>query len=134
MVTLHTKHDPYSLLVVRIVFGIIFIAHGLPKLRNIEATSQGFQAMGFAPGAFWARFIALLEVLGGGAMIVGVMVQPLAWLFAIEMLVTALKVNRKKGLVGGYEFDLILLAVAVLLGTLGAGKISLDQYLPVFLF
>ena len=59
-------------------------------------------------------FIALLETIGGLAIILGISIQPIALLFAFEMLVTTIwKIRQGKGFVNGYEFDLLLLATAI---------------------
>ncbi len=119
-----------ALFVLRVVVGTIFLAHGWPKIKDIRKTQAGFSAMGFRPGALWGTLIALLEPIGGLAIILGIYVQPLAVLFAIEMFVAMIwKIKQGKGFVDGYELDLILLAAALTLATLGAGAYSLGQFL-----
>jgi len=111
-----------ALFVLRVVFGLVFVVHGWPKIKNIKQTQESFNAMGFRPGALWGTFIALLEAIGGLAIILGVFTQPIAILFAIEMLVTTLwKIKQGKGFANGYEFDLLLLATAIALIALGGG-------------
>ncbi|MCL4405089.1 MAG: DoxX family protein [Patescibacteria group bacterium] len=114
--------SPAALFVLRVVLGAIFVAHGWPKIKNIRQTQINFSSMGFRPGAVWGTLITLLEFVGGLAVILGILTQPLAILFAVEMLVATLwKIKQGKGFVDGYEFDLLLLAAALVLITLGSG-------------
>ena len=122
-----TNYVDWAYFLVRLVFGLIFIAHGWPKVKNLKTTSQNFEAMGFKPGGFWGTVVALVEAIGGLAIIVGFYAQVAALLLAVNMLVAMFwKISRKQGLVGGFEFDLLLLVVALLLATGGAGIYSLD--------
>ncbi len=124
----------WSILILRLVFGVIFLAHGWPKIKDLKVNSQNFAMMGFKPGAFWGTIAAFVEFFGALALIVGLYTQVAALLIAIQMLVAALwKMKNKQGLIGGYEFDLTLAAAALLLATLGGGLNSLDSYLRISL-
>ena len=117
----------WASLFLRVVFGAIMMVHGLPKLKDIKATVANFAGMGFRPGAFWGPLAAVLEFFGGIALILGVMVSPIAALFAGEFLVIVIwKLIKRGAFVGGWEFDLLLLAVSFALFLLGAGAWSLD--------
>lgn len=125
-----SSYQEWAVFVLRIVVAAIFLAHGLPKLKNLRQTGENFNAMGFMPGAFWGTFIALLETVGGLAVLFGVFAQPFAALFAGEMLVAALwKMKRGQGFIGGYEFDLLLMAASLVLATFGAGAFSAEMFL-----
>lgn len=117
----------FAPLVLRVVLGIIFLAHGYPKLfrKGIPGLSQYFASVGLKPGLFWAWVVALLEVVGGIFLIVGFLTQLAAALLAIEMLV-AIVVKRRQSLVGGFEFDFALFAIALSLVVLGAGAFAID--------
>ena len=120
-------YSPGALLLLRVVFGLIFIAHGWPKIKDIKQTQAGFDSMGFRPGYIWGTLLALLEPIGGLAIVLGIFTQPVAALLAIEMLVAVLwKIKQGKGFVNGYEFDLLLLATALALTFLGGGAYSLS--------
>lgn len=123
----------WALLATRLVVGIIFLAHGWPKIKDLRSTASSFEMMGFKPGSLWGTLIAILEVFGGVSMILGFMVQPLGLLFAIEMLVAILWVKRGQGL-SGYEFDLALLAASLVLATLGGGALALDSFWGIVLY
>jgi putative oxidoreductase len=124
----------WGLLALRIVLGLILMVHGYPKLKGLKQTAEGFAGMGFKPGIFWATLIMLLEVFGGLLLILGFFVQIVAFFLAIEFVVILLKVKRKAGLVGGYELDLLILAAAIAILTLGAGHFSLDSAVGLILY
>jgi putative oxidoreductase len=103
---------------IRVLTGIIFIAHGTPKLVNIPGTQHFFShALGFP--AEMAGVIALLEVIGGFALLFGVLTR-------IAAIRATLAVKLSKGFVGGYEFDLLTMAVSISLLLTGPGQPSIE--------
>jgi putative oxidoreductase len=122
---------PYAPSILRIVVGFVFMVYGYNKLQN-PAGFEGFVAsLGFpAPGVL-AWVVILLELVGGGALIVGLLVRPIALLFAIEMVVTIATVKLDLGIApegaSGLELDLALLAAAIVLVILGPGRASVDH-------
>ncbi|MBI2024867.1 MAG: DoxX family protein [Candidatus Harrisonbacteria bacterium] len=129
MLTILAIFSEWALLVLRFVFGAIFLAHGWPKLKNLKANSENFTMMGFKPGAFWGTIVALVETLGGVAIILGIAVQLAGILLAFNMLVATIwKITRGQKLVGGFELDLLLLSAGLVLATLGGGAYSLNLF------
>ena len=88
----------------------------------------------FKLGMFWATVVALTEFVGGIFLIFGFLTQIFAFIVAIEFIVIIIKLNWRKGLVGGYEFDLLIFASALALATLGAGGYSIDHFLGLILY
>jgi putative oxidoreductase len=85
-----TKYGP---LPIRVIAGVIFIAHGIPKLVNIPGTQHFFlHALGFPPEM--AVIIGLLEIIGGFALLFGVLIRISAILFIIEIIASTLTVKR----------------------------------------
>lgn len=118
----------------RVFVGLVFIVHGLPKLKNLKQTSEWLGSVGFKPGAFWGLLVAVLEFFGGVALLLGAFTQILAALFAIQMLViTFWKIQKGDKLSGGYEFDLALLFLCLMLLTSGITSYSVDDYLRQYL-
>ena len=110
-----------------LVLGAVFIVHGYPKLfKNFSGTVQFFEAVGIKPAVLWVFVVGAVEFFGGILLVLGFLVQPVAALLAIDMLVAIWKIQFKKGFVGGYEFDLALLVMALALLVLGPGALSLD--------
>lgn len=103
------------------------MVHGYPKLfKHFVGTASWLESIGFKPGKFWALVVGVVEFFGGALLLIGLFVQPVAILLIINMLVAIWKVKFKIGLVDGYEFDLVLLLMALALLVLGGGAYSLD--------
>ena len=134
MIQLLFIFSDWAFLLLRVVLGTIFIAHGWPKINDLKGTFKNFEMMGFKPGFFWGLLIALLEFVGGLFLIIGLLVQPLGILFVMEMLVAILMVKRKLGLVSGYELDIVILAASLVLATVGGGALTLDEFLNLRLY
>jgi len=118
--------NDWALLFLRLVVGLIFLAHGWPKLKDLKTTQQNFGMMGFKPGWLWGTVVAVLEGAGSILLIVGLSTQAVSLFFAVEMMVAAIwKKKRGMGLVDGYELDLLLAAAGLILATLGGGRWAL---------
>jgi len=121
-----------GLLVLRIALGIIFLFHGYPKLAHLRggAQMQGFFVEHGLPGYF--LYIAgVIETFGGGLLLLGLFTRAAALLLALEMCVAIWKVHSAHGYlaVNDYQFPLSLAAACCALATVGAGLISVDQFL-----
>ena len=119
--------------VLRIVVGVVFLAHGAQKLfvYHITGVSGMFSHIGIPLPALSAVVVSLVEFVGGIALVLGVATRLAAALVAIDMLVAILAVHLKQGffMPQGYEFALTLLAANVCLVLTGAGCASLDGLL-----
>ncbi len=124
----------WGLLALRLALGIILVAHGYPKLKNLKGTGEWLASIGFRPGALWAAAAVAVELVGGLMLIAGFLTQLAALAVLLQFLLIILKVNRAKGLVGGFELDLLIATVALLLATAGGGLWSADQAAGVLLF
>jgi uncharacterized membrane protein YphA (DoxX/SURF4 family) len=76
--------QPLGLLLLRLALGIIFVLHGYPKLTHPNAMHGMFVQHGL-PGYF-VTVAGVLEVFGGGLIILGFLTRVAALLLAIEML------------------------------------------------
>ncbi len=126
----------WGIFVLRVVLGLIMVAHGLPKVKNLKKTAESFKGMGFWPAGFWATVVAFVEFGGGLALIFGFLTQFFALLIAIQFIVILLKLKFKPEakFKGGYEFDLLIFASALILATLGGGALSLERALGLILY
>jgi putative oxidoreductase len=118
------KLMPYGPLPIRILAGITFIVHGLPKFEDVAGTQGFFGSVGIPPEL--AIPIGLLEVIGGVFLLVGVLTRLTAALFVIEMISATVIVKLTKGFVGGYELELLLVAISLSLILTGPGRISIE--------
>ena len=122
--------QPLALLLVRIALGIIFLTHGYPKLAKSAAGMQAMFIQHGLPGYF-VYVAGVLEVFGGGLLILGLFTRAAGLLLTIEMLVAILKVHSAGGIlaVHNYEFPLSLAVAAFALAAIGPGLISVDAAL-----
>jgi len=127
-------YNNWALFLLRVVLGLILLAYGLPKIKNLRKTADYFSSMKFRPGIFWASLVAGLETIGGIAIIFGFFAQFFAFFVLLEFAVILLTVKRKAGLKGGMELELIIAATAFMITTSGAGPYSLDHYFGILLF
>ena len=122
-----------GLAVLRVVLGIIFIAHGAQKffVFGIEGAINAFGQMGVPLNTVTAPLVAVLELFGGAALIIGLLTRVIAAGLALDMLGAILFVKAKGGFFSpnGVEFELILFGAAVALALTGAGAFSVDAAL-----
>lgn len=120
-----------ALLLARIGLGAVFLAHGLQKLDDwgYAGTRAGFEAMGAPAPGVTAALATWAEILGGAALILGVL-TPVAGLILLADMIGAWAIGHAgNGLwvgEGGYELVLALGAGALALAGVGAGRISVD--------
>ncbi len=120
----------WGILLLRVVFGIVCVVHGWPKIRNWGETAKNFEAMGFRPGNVLGPLVAIAEFFGGIALVVGLWTQLAAAVLLLQFIViTIWKLKNGQKFVGGWEYDLVLLAIAALFLVLGAGAFSFDHTL-----
>ena len=120
--------------ILRIVTGFLFAAHGWQKFNEftIAGTQAAFAQMGVPAANVAAPVIATLELVGGVALILGVLTRVFAALLAVNMLGALFLVHAPAGIfaaTGGYELVLILAAAALAVALVGAGKVSVDKVL-----
>jgi putative oxidoreductase len=121
----------WSLIPLRVVVAAIFVLHGGRKLfGGLGETAEGFAAMGFSPGIFWATLVALTEFLGGLSVFTGLFTRLGALGLSCVMAGAVVKVHLPNGffLPGGYEYSLALLGASLTFFLGGAGQISLDGW------
>ncbi|WP_309080650.1 DoxX family protein [Zhihengliuella sp.] len=121
-------------LLLRVVVGFIFVAHGWQKFSQftIAGTTESFAQMGVPAAEIAAPFVAGLELVGGALLILGLLTRPVGVLLALNMLVALVQVHLSAGVFvsdGGYELVLLLGAGAAAIALLGAGRASLDAAL-----
>lgn len=124
------KHE-VGALILRVSLGVLFFIHGLVKFQGgIDNIVGWFESIGL-PG-FMAYGVALVELIGGIALVIGLGTRLVSALLAILMIGATLKVKLAVGLLGngqmaGYELDLAFLAMAVYLLINGSKLLSVSQ-------
>ncbi|MCI2256979.1 DoxX family protein [Domibacillus sp. PGB-M46] len=119
--------------ILRVFLGITFFVHGLAKFQGgIENTAGFFESLGLPP--FTAYAVAVIELAGGLAMVLGLGIRVIAILFAVILVVATVKVKLAAGFLGngqmaGYELDLALIVIAVYLSLAKKSLFALDHVL-----
>jgi putative oxidoreductase len=124
-----TRSD-LALLALRLVLGTAFVVHGYPKIQHPLTWPE--HALPGVPG-WLAAVSAVIEFVGGIALVVGFLTRLVAFSIAADMVVAIFFVLVPHGApfvseAGGPSFELPLtyLVVGFALVMMGAGAISLD--------
>ncbi len=115
-----------GLLLIRLGLGAIFLTHGISKLTGIDGVIGFFGSLGIPAVLAWV--VALVETIGGIAMIVGAFTKISGILLAITMLVAIVKVKFPQGGFGASEFELILMLASLGISLTGPGKYSVGNH------
>jgi putative oxidoreductase len=128
----------FGLFLIRMVVGLTLAAHGAQKLfglfggHGIAGTGQFFESIGFRPGRVLAAIAGLGELGGGLALALGLLTPFASAAIIATMAVAIWSVHIEKGFfnhAGGYEFPLMIAAIALGIAFTGAGPLSLDATL-----
>ena len=98
--------------------------HGLPKITDMTGVKSFFPNLGLPPEL--AIPVTLLEVIGGLAILFGILTRIASGLIIIEMIGVVVVAKLSKGFVGGYELELLIMAICISLFITGPGRISIE--------
>lgn len=133
MSTSNDRQPAWGLVPLRLIVGIVFIAHGWLKYSSfgIEGTAKFMGRLGIPIPGVVAVCIIALELIGGLALILGGATRLFAALLACDMLGAIYFSKRNAGFFGpkGWEFELTLCAACITLAIVGAGGASIDAAL-----
>ncbi len=125
----------FGLLLLRVVVGPVFAFHGYAKIfrgGRLDGTARWFDSMGMRPGAVHARVAAAGELATGACVTLGLL-TPLAGMGLVGLMAVAFwTVHKGSGLLvvsNGWEYNLVLATIGVVLATVGSGEWSLDHAL-----
>ena len=134
-----TSND-VALTILRLVLGVVFLAHGAQKMLGwfggygFHATMGFFTHMGMpAPVAF---LVICTEFFGGLGLIVGLLTRIAALGIGVEMIGAIFMVHLQNGFFmnwfgtqkgEGFEYHLLVIAMSAALLLRGAGAFSLDR-------
>ena len=119
-----------GLLLLRVVAGIVFAAHGGQKLfvYGFAGVTGAFGQMGVPLPGITGPLVALVEFFGGLALIAGLLTRLAGAGLTVVMLGALFMVHLAAGFFApnGYEFVLTLGGIAATLALTGAGRYSAD--------
>jgi putative oxidoreductase len=125
-------------LLARCGVGTVFLAHGWQKIQvGISATARNLDAMGAPFPTASAVYSTFVELLGGAALILGLMLPAVGLLLFADMAGALIFVHAKHGIFlvdngqahNGFELVLILGLASLLFAAGAGGRITLDNRL-----
>jgi putative oxidoreductase len=126
-----------GLLLLRLWVAVVMIAHGSRHARTLEGTAGWFASLGFRQAPLQARLSAAGEIAMGFGIGLGLLTAPAAAGLVATMAVAIWAHHRKSGFWvtarpdEGWEYVVTLSTIAIALGLLGPGEISLDRALDI---
>lgn len=124
-----------ALLVLRVVFGLSMVAHGLNKFRGgVDGTQKWFAGIGMRFSRAQALTAATTEIASGVLLTVGFLTVPACTAIISLMLVAIVTVHWKVGYFiflpgGGWEYCAAIAAVGTAISFTGPGRWSIDHAL-----
>ena len=126
-------------LVLRVITGVVMAAHGYAKLASgPSGFAEMLSGLGVPAASFMAWVVVLVELVGGIALVLGVLTRLAGALITVNLVVAILLVKLDKGLIAsmdspgaGYELDLTLITGSLALVLMGPGPVSLDRLLGI---
>lgn len=128
----------YGLTILRIILGIVFMAHGSQKLfglfggYGLEGTGKFMESLGLTPGYLMALLAGSGEFFGGLLVLLGLFSRIGAFLTMIVSVVAFFSVHISHGFFmsnGGFEYILVLLVASIAIMIEGGAKYSIDNLL-----
>ena len=119
-----------GLAVLRVAVATIFIRHGYQKLFvfGFAGVTGAFTQMGVPLPGVMGPLVAILEFIGGIALLLGFLTRLVALGYLCDMLGAIFFVLMKNGF-GKYELEFLLCAASLALVFMGAGAFSIDAQL-----
>ena len=118
-------------LVMRVVLGVIMVAHGYTKVIPKDALYNFSHMVLRMHLPLWLGYLsAFTEFFGGMLLIVGLLTRVVAFMIAIDMAVAIIKVHLHGGLLGpnSLALPLALFSIGLMLVFTGCGWLGLDDF------
>ncbi|WP_293951269.1 DoxX family protein [uncultured Corynebacterium sp.] len=120
-----------ALLLSRVLFGVILIAHGWDKFQitGLEGITGYFDSLGIPAASLAAPAVGVIELIGGIMILLGAFTRVVAVIIAVVMLGAAVFAHASFGIYaanGGWELVGAIGAGMLALFAIGAGAWSID--------
>jgi putative oxidoreductase len=118
-------------LLMRLVIGVIMVAHGYTKIIPSGALYTFGHTVAHMHLPLWLGYVAAFtEFFGGMLLVVGLLTRVAALMTAGDMAVAIIKVHLHGGLMGPNSFalPLALFSIALMLVFTGCGWLGLDDF------
>lgn len=128
----HRAAADWSLLIVRVVSGVIFAAHGAQKMfgafdgPGLSAIVEHLGPIGY--------LVAIGEFFGGLGLIFGFLTRFSAASLIVIMIGAIVQVHGRNGFFmsnGGFEFNLALIGLLAPIVISGPGQFAIGRFLPL---
>jgi putative oxidoreductase len=134
--------EPYGPAVLRVVCGVMFVAHGMQKLfgmfdgGGLAGTAASFDSLGLSPGYPLAVAVGLTEFVGGLMLVAGALTRYVTVALIAVMLGAIWSLHLGNGFFlnwanipgrgHGVEYDLVIVAALLAIMLSGPGALSVD--------
>lgn len=127
------RRSEIGILILRVSLGLIFFLHGSEKLfgSGFSFVSEMLNMAGWILPVWLLLIVALVELLGGAALILGFAARPVALVLMLEMIVAVVLFHARQGffihtvpnapLAYGFEFHLALIGGLLATSLAGPG-------------
>lgn len=122
------KIAAYGPLFIRIGLAAVFLVHGGAKFMNMENITMFFTKAGIPLPGITSWLVAIFEFGGGLLVLLGVFTNIGAAMISVVMVGAMIYVKFSQGFMGGWEFDLVLLLMAVSLFFTGSGRYGVEDF------
>jgi putative oxidoreductase len=125
------RFQDFGALFMRLVLGVIIVAHGYTKIIPSGALYTFSHMVVHMHLPVWLGYVAAFtEFFGGMLLIIGLLTRVAAFMTAIDMAVAIIKVHLHGGLLGPNSFalPLALFSISVMLVFTGCGWLGLDDF------
>lgn len=122
------RYASFAPLIIRVILGGLFILHGIDKFDTGISNVEGFfDSSGVPLASLTAPLTAVLEIVLGATLIVGLFTRLSAFVLALIMIGAIIWVKAENGILGSSELDLAYLSGLLALVLLGPGRLSADE-------
>ncbi len=113
-------HKAAGMFLLRLATGLVFLNHGWTKLLGLAGAKSFFAGLGLP--AETAILIAVVEVVGGVMLLLGIAPRFAGLILGVEMICAMIMVGLPQG---NYELELVLAASALAIFLVGSSRYAL---------